>query len=74
MLDSCDFLVLVSARPALPKQILNLTVKQTTELIYDTNGTVGRKPEEVEAAKKLYPQYLGLEAFVKANINEILPK
>lgn len=43
-------------------------------MFYKTNGTVNRTSEEIQGAKKLYPEEMSMREFIRANIDKILPQ
>jgi len=44
------------------------------EAFYKTNATMGRTEQEIQEAKKIYPEETTLREFVKANVDKLLPQ
>jgi len=44
------------------------------ESFYKTKGSMGRTQDQIQEAKKIYPEEITLREFVKANIDKLLPK
>ncbi len=51
----------------------NFLLNLFLESFYKTKGSMGRTQDQIQEAKKIYPEEITLREFVKANINKLLP-